>query len=891
MHSLLLHLYTSLVLLLLNFSKAQNSSTSKSSNKIDFNVGVILDLASPESPVGRIGMSCLSIARSDFYSLHPDYKSRLVFHIRDSNNSVVDAAAAALDLLQEVKVDAIIGPQQSTQVDFLMDLGERARVPIISFSATSPSLVPQSPFFVQTAQSDATQVQAIVSIVEAFKWAQVVIMYEETEFGNGIIPSLSNSLQDAHVRVSYRSVFPKSATDDFIGKELYKMMAMQTRVFLVHTSQSLGKRVFLKARELGMMSEGYVWIVTSGLTDLFNLVDSEVVEAMQGVIGVRPLIPKSKEFESFASRWLRKFLLANENHTMIKPTEVSVFGLWAYDTFWALAMAAERVGNNITHVTKNGADVAHAGPFAVEVSETGPKILEALLKIKFPGLAGEFSLVNGQLEQTSYEIVNVVGRNERQVGTWAPSSGISKNLKSIIWPGDSTKEPKGWEIPVINGKKLRIGVPKKPGFNEFLKVEIDPKTNTPNVTGYYKEVFDAVMKSLPYYVPYDYVPYPFFNSNGSKTGNYDNLVHEVSLQENYDGALGDITITATRSTYADFTLPYAEGGVASIVPVKYEDVNDIFTFLEPLTIELWLTMAVFYISTALAIWILANRTNVGSPAQHAGMVCYFPFFPGEGIEANLLCLILVTWAFVASLLNSIYTASLSSRITVARLRPMVTDVSQLTKNGHFVGCQEGSFLFDFLKTTLKFDEAKIKTFKSAEACEEALSLGSKNGGVSAYYDVMPHIKLLLSRNCGKYMIVGPIHRTDGFAFAFSKGSPLVADISRAIIQRIEDGTILEIEQRMTIGKECSEPETNSSPTSVTLRSFLVLFAITGCVTLTCLLVSLLRHLHTKRSFPQRISDFNSKVGFFVISLREYFKPNETSSLPRTADMQAEMDTM
>lgn len=40
---------------------------------VDFHVGVILDLNSTDSAVGRIGMGCLSVALSDFYSFHKDY--------------------------------------------------------------------------------------------------------------------------------------------------------------------------------------------------------------------------------------------------------------------------------------------------------------------------------------------------------------------------------------------------------------------------------------------------------------------------------------------------------------------------------------------------------------------------------------------------------------------------------------------------------------------------------------------------------------------------------------------------------------------------------------------------------------------------------------------------
>ncbi|PIN22004.1 Glutamate-gated kainate-type ion channel receptor subunit GluR5 [Handroanthus impetiginosus] len=819
---------------------------SSSGDTIDFQVGIILDLRSRDSPVGQIGMSCLSMAYSDFYSLHRDYKTRLVLHVRDSNGSVVDAAAAALHLIQDVKVDAIIGPQKSLQANFVMDLGDRARIPIISFSATSPSLIPQTSYFVQTAQSDADQVQAIASIAEAFQ-----------------------------------SAFPKSASDDVITKELYKMMSMQTRVFVVHTSQSLGTRVFLKAKEIGMMSEGYAWIVTSGLTDLFNMVDSDVAEAMQGVLGVKPLIPKSKELQSFTSRLIRMFLQADDLD--IKPADASVFGLWAYDTLSALAMAAERVGNNGTTSMKNKANVDPRCTFALGISETGPKLLQELLATRFKGLAGEFNLVNGQLKQTPYQIVNIVERAERDVGIWKPSAEVSRiTFRTIIWPGDSKVAPRGWEFPA-NGKKLRIGVPQKPGFNEFLKVETDPSTNRTEVRGYYKDIFDSVMATLPYAIPHEYVPYPFYNPDGSQAGSYNDLVYEVSLQEKYDAAFGDITITANRSIYADFSLPYAEGGVTSIVPIKYEDAHNVFTFLKPLTKELWLTTAIFYFATALAIWILGSRSITASrdsPGQHAGIICYFPFFPGEGIRGSLLCLVLVSWASVANLLNSTYTASLSSRLTVQKLQPTVTDVVQLITNGDYVGCQQGSFLVGFLKN-LGFKESRIRTYNSSEDCDKALMLGSKNGGISAYYDVLPHIRILLSRYCGKYMMVGPTYRTDGFAFAFPKGSPAVADISRAIINLTENGIIKEFEQQLSDNSACTVPDNNSSPTSVTLRSFWVLFLITGCVMVTCLLVSQFMYLSKNRPFLQRMSDFKAKILSRADAWSKYLKKSNPSSLPKT----------
>lgn len=87
----------------------------------------------------------------------------------------------------------------------------------------------------------------------------------------------------------------------------------------------------------------------------------------------------------------------------------------------------------------------------------------------------------------------MIGDEGRSIGFWTPHSGlvtksnfstntesaffISKsNIGSIIWPGNSTSIPKGWEMPT-NGKKLRVGIPMDNGFPEFVKVVFDPITN------------------------------------------------------------------------------------------------------------------------------------------------------------------------------------------------------------------------------------------------------------------------------------------------------------------------------------------------------------------------------------------------------------------------------
>ncbi|KAI8022843.1 Glutamate receptor 2.3 [Camellia lanceoleosa] len=102
-----------------------------------------------------------------------------------------------------------------------------------------------------------------------------------------------------------------------------------------------------------------------------------------------------------------------------------------------------------------------------------------------------------------------------------------ENFDTIIWPGGSTNVPKGWEFPV-SGEKLRIAVPVR-GFNQFVKVEIDPHTNATIFGGFCIEIFKSVISALPYAVRYEFVPFEI--ADGSSFLSYNDMVCQVSLQE------------------------------------------------------------------------------------------------------------------------------------------------------------------------------------------------------------------------------------------------------------------------------------------------------------------------------------------------------------------------
>ena len=176
---------------------------------------------------------------------------------------------------------------------------------------------------------------------------------------------------------------------------------MQTIVLIVHMPMDLGSRLFTKAKEIGMMSKGYVWIMTSGMTNSVRSIESSpsVRDSMQGVLGVKTYVPKTFELENFTLRWKTKF--HQDNPTMLN-VELIVRGLWAYDAASALARAVEKV-ETTTFVFENTIGSSNLIDLAtIRVSVNSPKFCQALLDTRFTSLAKEFSLQNGQLQLSTF---------------------------------------------------------------------------------------------------------------------------------------------------------------------------------------------------------------------------------------------------------------------------------------------------------------------------------------------------------------------------------------------------------------------------------------------------------------------------------------------------------
>ncbi|KAL6880353.1 hypothetical protein ACP4OV_011918 [Aristida adscensionis] len=819
-----------------------------------------------DSVIGRSAKAAVDLAVADVNRDASVLRgTNLTLLVQDTKCSGFVGTIQALELMEK-KVVAVVGPQSSGIAHVVSHVVNELRVPLLSFAATDPALASaQYPFLVRAAHDDASQMAAVAAVVARFGWREVTAVYVDDDFGRGGVDALADALQPSRARVSHKAAFPPGAGRADLADVLERANMMESRVFVVHASPDSGLDVFAAARSLNMLAAGYVWIATDWLAAVLDSSRPPPARAMglaQGVVTLRPYTPDSAAKRSLVSRLLAAGANASAN----------AYGLFAYDAVWAAARAIDGFlagGGDVSFSPDprlrdtNGSALRLS---TLAVFDQGGELLRRVRLADFAGVTGRVRFGGGgALINPAYEVLNVVGTGVRRVGYWsnrtrlsvaaprlrddggapapAASNGSSpapppeQELYSVIWPGETTAAPRGWVFP-NNGQPLRIGVPYRTTYRQFVSRDSSPD----GVSGYCIDVFKAAAALLPYPVPFSFVLF----GDGVRNPSYSDLVDKVA--DNYfDAAVGDISIVTNRTRIVDFTQPYVESGLVIVSPVKARGSNE-WAFLKPFTPEMWAITGAFFLFVGAVVWILEHRFNPefrGSPRKQLVTIFWFSFSTmffahRENTVSTLGRFVLIIWLFVVLIINSSYTASLTSILTVQQLATGVQGLDSLLASDEPIGYQVGSFARAYLMRELGVPESRLREL-AIDDYAASLQRGPANGGVAAIVDELPYVELFLSTNC-QFRTVGQEFTKSGWGFAFQRDSPLAVDLSTAILTLSENGDLQRIHDKWLNPGTCAAQGADVAADRLNLGSFWGLFLICGAACFLALLVYFARIL-------------------------------------------------
>ncbi|KFK38210.1 hypothetical protein AALP_AA3G083100 [Arabis alpina] len=667
---------------------------------------------------------------------------------------------------------------------------------------TRVSVIPRDshgdPLQALAAAIDLLQIEQVEALIGGQSLLEGKIMAEldDDDWRESMQPLVRQFQQNA-IHIRYKTGFSASSDKECIMKQLRKFRDSKITIFVAHISERIANRLFPCARRLGMMEEGNAWILTARSMNSFQHTNYLAKEAMEGVIGFKSYVPLTEELHNFTLRWRRSLLLEEE------VTRMSICSIWAHDIARSLARATEITRRPNLPV---------------------PDLLGAIIESsKFKGLSGDIKFVNKKLVSDKFEIVNMIGRGERSVGLWNSGSFINNNrrrhlssskaLATIIWPGGSTRIPKARllrEKRHGKKKKLRVLVPGGNVIPQLLEVKTDSKTGVTAARGYCIQVFETAI--LPFNYEVEYIPW----SGANNYNRYNDLVYAFhSQKDKYDAVVGDITITDNRSLYVDFTLPFTDMGLAVLAAKD----KSMWIFFKPLTLSLWLTIATFFILTGAIVWLIERHGNAnfqGSSSHQIGTLLCFGFSTlvfahREKLKHNLSRFVVIVWVFAVLILTSNYTATLTSVMTVQQIR---------SKSEENIGFFSDSIAAKVVYDNPAFQGPKYQGLKTADDYIDAL----RNGTISFVVEEVPYVKFLVAKYPSDTYIVKTESVTNGFGFAFHKGSPLVQKVSReiAMLRRTER---LQAMENWWYQRQTTPVTSQSDP--LTVYKFRGLFMITG----------------------------------------------------------------
>ncbi|XP_030552659.1 glutamate receptor 3.2-like isoform X2 [Rhodamnia argentea] len=821
---------------------------------------------------GKVAQIAMKAAENDV-NADPTFLGghRLSISMHDSNFSGFLGIIGALQFMETDTV-AIIGPQNSGTAHILSHLANELHVPMLSFTALDPMLSPlQYPYFVQTAPSDLFQMMAVADMISYYRWREVVTIYSDDDHSRNGITVLGDQLAERRCDIMYKAALPPdpTATESDVIAELNKIKLMEPRVIILHTYTKTGLLVFDVAKSLGMMESGYVWFATTWLSSVLDSnssLSSKVADSIRGVLALRLHTPDSKRKADFSARW---------NSLSNGTIGLNPYGLYAYDTVWMIARAVKMFldqGNNISF--SNDAKLSNVGGGALNLEalsifDGGKQLLTNVLQTNMNGLSGPIKFnPDRSLVHPSYDVINVLENGYRQIGYWSNYSGLSivppeelyaqppnrsssnQHLNSVIWPGGTSTKPRGWVFPK-NGKQLSIGVPRRVSYRDF----VEQVNGTDIAQGYCIDVFLAAIKLLPYAVPHKFILF----GDGRKNPSYNELVNEIAADV-FDGAVGDIAIVTNRTKIVDFTQPYIESGLVVVVaPVRNLNSSP-WAFLRPFTPSMWAVTGVFFLIVGAVVWILEHRINDefrGSPRKQVITSLWFSFSTmffahRENTVSTLGRMVLIIWLFVVLIINSSYTASLTSILTVQQLSSPIRGIDSLIISDSPIGFQVGSFAENYMVEELNIPKSRLISLDSPEDYASAL----KTGRVAAVVDEKPYIDLFLSNHC-QFSIMGQEFTKSGWGFAFPRDSPLAIDMSTAMLTLSENGELQKIHDRWLSRKACGSQNSGAGSDQLHLQSFWGLFLICGVSCAIALVLYLFFVLRKFKEHSHQVSEPSS----------------------------------
>ncbi|XP_021195638.3 glutamate receptor ionotropic, kainate 2 isoform X2 [Helicoverpa armigera] len=640
--------------------------------------------------------------------------------------------------------------------------------------------------------------RAYVDLVRAWGWRSFTIVYENSD-GLVRLQELLKAHGPSELPVAVRQL-----PDSHDYRPLLKQIknSAESHIVLDCTTERI-RDVLQQAQQIGMMSDYHSYLITS--LDLHSVDLEEFKYGGTNITALRLLDPERADVQRVVRDWVydearkgRKLQLghttAKENMTFIK-TETALM----YDAVHLFAKALHDLD------TSQQIDVR---PLSCEAEDTWPhgySLINYMKIVEMKGLTGVIKFDHqGFRSDFTLDIIELTRDGLQKAGTWNSSEGVNYTRSY----GENQKQI----VEILQNKTLIVTTILSSPY--CMRREASEKlTGNAQFEGYAIDLIHEISKILGFNYTFKLAPDGRYGSYNRETKEWDGMIREL-LEQRADLAIADLTITYDREQVVDFTMPFMNLGISVLYRKPIKQPPNLFSFLSPLSLDVWIYMATAYLGVSVLLFILARFTPYEWHQTHTP--------DGEKME-NIFSLANCLWFAIGSLMQqscdflpkavstrmvagmwwfftlimiSSYTANLAAFLTVERMDSPIESAEDLAKQtkikyGALKGGSTAAFFRDSNFSTYQrmwsfMESARPSVFATSNKEGEERVVRGK--GAYAYLMESTTIEYVVERNCDLTQVGGMLD-SKGYGIAMPPNSPYRTAISGAVLKLQEEGKL------------------------------------------------------------------------------------------------------
>ncbi|XP_055373744.1 glutamate receptor ionotropic, kainate 2 [Condylostylus longicornis] len=561
--------------------------------------------------------------------------------------------------------------------------------------------------------------------------------------------------------------------------------------------------------QLQMNEYKYHYLFTSFDLETFDLEDFKYnfvnITAFRlvdiGDVGVKEIL---KNMQLYQKNYLNRQLSNNysitveknfnfNNNGIKKPRAIQTEPALMFDSVYIFAIGLQTLEQSHTLQLPN-ISCENENPW-----DGGLSLINYINAVEWKGLTGPIQFKEGRRIQFKLDLVKLRQHSIIKVGEWSPQSGLNITDRSIFYDSGT-----------MNVTLVVITILETP----YVMMHYGKNfTGNERFFGFCVDILHRVAQEVGFDYILDLVPDRKYGAKHPITGEWNGMVAQL-MKHKADLAVGSMTITYARESVIDFTKPFMNLGISILFKVPTSPPTRLFSFMNPLAIEIWLYVLAAYILVSLTMYIVARFSpyewNNPHPCDTENEIIEnqftiansFWFSVGtlmqQGSDLNPKAtstrIVSAIWWFFTLIIVSSYTANLAAFLTVERMATPIENAEDLASQTEIsYGTLESGSTMTFFRDSMIETYKKMWRFmenKKPSVFTTTYEEGIKRVLEGNYAFLMESTMLdyIVQRACNLTQIGGLLD-TKGYGIATPMGSPWRDKISLAILELQEKGEI------------------------------------------------------------------------------------------------------